>query len=50
MLPYEAVRAVDDPRHALLDFLAQRLRVAVTLGGWDARGTRVRTPPPPARG
>ena len=47
--PYEHVRASDDPRQAILDFLDSVYRVAVTNGGWDAEALRYAPPPPAPR-
>lgn len=46
VLPYEEVRASEDPRAAVLDFLRSVYALAVTLGGWDADAQRYRLPAP----
>jgi hypothetical protein len=35
ILPYEAVRAAADPKHALMDFLVSTYEAAASLGKWD---------------
>ncbi len=49
ILPYEQVRASDDPRQAILDFLNSVYRVAVTNGGWDQEAQHYAPPPPAPR-
>ena len=49
ILPYEQVRASEDPRRAILDFLNSVYRVAVANGGWDAAAQRYAPPPPTPR-
>ncbi len=44
LLPYEQVRASEDPRRAILDFLTSVYGVAVANGGWDAEAQRYRAP------
>jgi len=49
MMPYEAVRACEDPRQALRDFLDSVYRIAITQGGWDAAAFEYAKPLPSAR-
>jgi hypothetical protein len=49
ILPYEQVRASEDPRRAILDFLNSVYQVAVTNGGWDAEAQRYVRPRPAPR-
>ena len=49
ILPYEGLRTQDDPRRALLDFLASVRRVAFTNAGWDERMHSYQLPSPPLR-
>lgn len=49
ILPYDAVRAAQDPRETLMDFLRAVYRVATTNGGWDAERFEYTTPPPAMR-
>jgi hypothetical protein len=49
ILPYDEVRASDDPRRALLGFLRSAYRVAVTIGGWDEGAYRYALPAPSRR-
>ena len=48
MMPYDAVRTCEDPRQAVLDFLASVYEVAVTQGGWDADAYGYLRPAPSA--
>ena len=48
VLPYDKVRASDNPRGTILDFLASVYQVAVTNGGWDAAAQRYAPPAPRA--
>ncbi len=50
ILPYERVRASDNPRRAILDFLNSVYRVTVTNGGWDAEAQHYAPPPRAPRG
>ena len=50
MLPYDAVRASDDPHATLLAFLNSTYAVATDLGGWDARDHAYTLPAPSERG
>jgi hypothetical protein len=50
IMPYEAVRACDDPRGTILDFLRSVYQVACTHGGWDSRGLEYTRPAPAPRG
>ena len=45
ILPYDAVRALPDPRHAVLEFFRSTYESAAALMGWDADLTKVSTPP-----
>jgi hypothetical protein len=40
------VRTSEDPRQAILDFLASVYRVGVTNGGWNAEANRYLAPAP----
>jgi hypothetical protein len=44
ILPYEAVRAGEDPEEALLEFLRRSYEVAATLGHWDRAALEFRKP------
>jgi Family of unknown function (DUF5996) len=46
LLSYEDVRTSEDPRQAILDFLASVYRVGVTNGGWNAEAHRYLAPAP----
>jgi hypothetical protein len=50
VLPYDAVRAADDPDAMLLDFLQSTFEAAADLAAWDRtaleRGPIVRSPRP----
>ena len=50
MMPYDAVRACEDPARAVADFLSSVYRVALTQGGWDREAYEYRRPAPLARG
>jgi hypothetical protein len=49
LMPYDAVRTCDDPRAAILEFLASVYGVAVSNAGWDAGRFAYATPPAPSR-
>jgi hypothetical protein len=49
VMSYDAVRTCDDPRQAVLDFLASVHAVAVTQAGWDERAHEYVLPAPSAR-
>jgi hypothetical protein len=44
VLPYDAIRAVEDPARAITQFLESVYRVAVTPGGWDEASLRHEPP------
>ncbi len=48
-MSYDHVRTSDDPRGAILAFLASVYAVAVTNGRWDAEGHSYAAPPPAPR-
>ena len=50
LLPYEAVRASDDPRETLLDFLQSAYDAGALLAGWDRDALRSTWCPRPAVG
>ncbi len=50
VMPYEAVRASDDPRGTILAFLEGVYGVATTLGGWDGPAFAYEKPAPAPRG
>jgi uncharacterized protein DUF5996 len=45
ILPYEAVRALPEPRHAVLEFFRSTYDGAAKLMGWDPELTQVSAPP-----
>ncbi len=49
LLPYDEVRKSDDPGVVLLGFLNSVYRVAVSIGGWDAKDHTYQPPPRPDR-
>ena len=46
LLPYDVVRASEDPRATLLDFLESAYRAGAATAGWDAEGLRSSWCPP----
>ena len=50
LLPYEAVRASEDPRKTLLDFLQSAYDAGALLAGWDRDSLRSAWYPPPTAG
>jgi len=49
MLPYEAVRASEDPRECLMKFLRSAYSIAGSLGGWDLGRYEYAVPQPSKR-
>jgi Family of unknown function (DUF5996) len=45
ILPYDAVRTLQDPRHAVLEFFRTTYENAANLMGWDPELTQVTAPP-----
>jgi Family of unknown function (DUF5996) len=45
VLPYDAVRTLPDPRHAVLEFFRTTYENAAALMGWDPELTQVSAPP-----
>jgi hypothetical protein len=45
ILPYDAVRTLPEPRHAVLEFFRTTYENAATRMGWDTELTRVDAPP-----
>jgi Family of unknown function (DUF5996) len=45
ILPYDAVRSLPDPRHAVLEFFRTTYENAANLMGWDPELTQVSAPP-----
>jgi len=45
VLPYDDLRASEDPRTGIIDFLNSVYRVAITSGGWHAEAHRYEAPP-----